>query len=176
MTLSDLASIGSLISSVAVLVSLVYLSLQIRQAERLQQASIRQNRTTRIVDISYSLIDPSAAEAVSKGLVGAEDISATQLAQFTSYCRAAFYGAEDDFYQHHEGLLNESAFASYLNGVKGTMASPGFRAAWKRQRRSFGSDFVAFMDKLVAETPVSTLADPLARWKDDIAREKAVAR
>jgi hypothetical protein len=41
MSLTDLASIGSLVSGVAVLVSLIYLSLQVKQAERNQQASIR---------------------------------------------------------------------------------------------------------------------------------------
>ena len=35
MTLSDLASIGSLISGIAVLISLIYLSLQVRQAEKI---------------------------------------------------------------------------------------------------------------------------------------------
>jgi hypothetical protein len=38
MTLSDLASIGSLVSGVAVLVSLVYLSSQVRQTEKNQRA------------------------------------------------------------------------------------------------------------------------------------------
>ena len=37
MSLSDVAAIGSLVSGVAVLVSLVYLSLQVKQAERNQQ-------------------------------------------------------------------------------------------------------------------------------------------
>src|SRR6185369_1973473 len=37
MTLSDLAAIGSLVSGFAVLISLVYLSLQVKQTERNQQ-------------------------------------------------------------------------------------------------------------------------------------------
>ena len=49
MKLSDLASIGSLISSAAVLISLVYLALQIRQAERNQRALIHQGRASRMI-------------------------------------------------------------------------------------------------------------------------------
>ena len=37
MTLTELASIGSFVSGMAVLVSLVYVAIQIRQAERNQQ-------------------------------------------------------------------------------------------------------------------------------------------
>ncbi len=173
MTLSDFAAIAGLISSVAVLVSLVYLGLQVRQADRNQQASIRQNRSSRVVEIVLSATDASIAEAVSKGLAGAQDMSGTQLVQFSSYCRGVFYAAEDDFYQHREGLLSDDAFASYLNGVKASFVSPGMRVAWMRQRNAYGKEFVAFMDKIVAETPVAIPADPVARWNKDIAAEKA---
>ena len=44
MSLSDLASIGSLVSGVAVLGSLIYLALQVRQTDRNQQAAIRHSR------------------------------------------------------------------------------------------------------------------------------------
>ncbi len=60
-SLTDLASVGSLISSVAVLISLIYLALQVRQAEKNQQASIRQGRATRAVDIILAAGDPALA-------------------------------------------------------------------------------------------------------------------
>lgn len=47
MSLSDLASIGTLVGGVAVLISLVYLSLQIRQTERNQRALINQGAMAR---------------------------------------------------------------------------------------------------------------------------------
>ena len=47
MTLSDLAAIGSLVSGLAVLVSLVYVSIQIRQTERNQRALINQGAMAR---------------------------------------------------------------------------------------------------------------------------------
>ena len=48
MTLSDLASIGSLVSGAAVLGSLIYLALQVRQTDRNQMAAIRHSRVTRM--------------------------------------------------------------------------------------------------------------------------------
>ena len=70
MTLSDLASIGSLLSSIAVLVSLVYLSLQLKQADRNQQAAIRLGRSTRFVEIGIACTEPSLADAIAKGMAG----------------------------------------------------------------------------------------------------------
>jgi hypothetical protein len=52
MSLSDLASLGSFVSGFAVLISLIYLSLQVRQTKRNQQIAIRHSRASRIVELS----------------------------------------------------------------------------------------------------------------------------
>ncbi len=61
MTLSDIASIGSLISGVAVLVSLAYLALQVRQTERNQRASIHQGASERSANLVLALSSPDHA-------------------------------------------------------------------------------------------------------------------
>src|SRR5450432_96104 len=58
MSLSDLASLGSFVSGFAVLTSLVYLTLQVRQTERNQKSSIRHSRVSRIVELHVALADP----------------------------------------------------------------------------------------------------------------------
>jgi hypothetical protein len=95
MTLSDLASIGSFISGLAVLVPLVFLYFQLRQvgtqvqqAERNQQASIRQGRATRVVDMNLAATEPSLADAIAKGMAGTTGMTGTQLIQFSVYCRS----------------------------------------------------------------------------------------
>ena len=50
MTLSDLASIGSLVSAAAVLVSLIYLGLQVNQAARNQRAAMVNGISARTSD------------------------------------------------------------------------------------------------------------------------------
>jgi hypothetical protein len=150
MSLSDLASVGSLVSGVAVLGSLIYLALQVRQADRNQQASIRHSRVTRSVDIQLALIDPGVAAAFRHGLQNPDEITQTEVAQFLSACRAFFHNFEDSFYQHEAGLLNDAAFATVVAGLRGLAGCPGFRAAWKGGRRTWAGGFGDFMDGLVA--------------------------
>ena len=169
MTLSDFASIGSLVSGVAVLASLVYLSRQLRQTDRHQQAVIRQNRSLRLASQWLSATDPSVADAVTKGLSGSTDLSSTELAQFLNFARARLYGVEDDFYQHSDGLMSESAFARFTTVVRQGMPAPGMQAAWRLYRDIHGVEFIKFMDGLMAQTPAVRPTDALARWKADIA-------
>src|SRR5215469_15552872 len=121
MSLSDLASLGSFVSGVAVLISLAFLyfqlrqvNSQVRQTEKNQQASIRQARSTRGVDITLrAATDPSLCEALTKGHPGRDDLSGVGLMQLYLYWRACFYEWEDAFYQHHDGLLTQSGFHSF---------------------------------------------------------------
>ena len=181
MSLSDLAALGSFISGFAVLVSLVFLyfqlrqvSQQVRQSEKNQQAAIRQGRTNRLVDMSIAATEPLFAEAFTKGLAGDEDITNTQLSQFAYACTAMFRNAEDSFYQHEDGLLNESAFSGFLIEWEYNFVSPGIRLMWTRYRRTFGREFVEFMDKLISETPVRIIPDALARWQTEIVAQKTL--
>ena len=91
MSLSDLASLGSFVSGFAVLISLVYLALQVRQTDRNQRTSIRHSRVSRTVELHLSLADPSLADAWLHGLSSPREITQTELGQFTNLCRAHFF-------------------------------------------------------------------------------------
>ena len=173
MTLSDWSSIGSLISSVAVLISLIYLALQVRQAEHNQQASIRQGRATRAVDIILAAGDPSYADALTRGVAGSADISAAEFGQFAAIYGAFLASAEDTYLQHQEGLLTDAVYASFAESWRQTMAQPGVRALWKLRRHGFERGFASFMDKLMAEAPPPSSSDFMTAWKKEVAIEKA---
>jgi hypothetical protein len=175
MTLSDLASIGSLVSGVAVLVSLVYLSLQVRQTERNQQAMIRQGRINRAVELVTARMAPSVAEAISSGIDGDQNLTAQQLALFESYADGYFLHAEDTYYQHEAGLLNDAAFKTFVAYQRYAFTQCGLRVQWKRQRVYYAGDYVAFMDGLLAEVSISPAHDALADWRNDVSAEKAAA-
>ena len=181
MSLSDLAAIGSFVSGVAVLVSLVFLYFQLRQvhaqaqqAERTQQATIRHTRAARIVDIALASAEPSWADAVRKGTPGDPDLSATQLWQFTNYMVARLSNAEDAFYQYREGAFDRAAFDRFVIRMKMMLSAAGMRAQYKRQKFNFGSEFIEFMDRLLSEVSVSPAVDALAQWKADVTAETSI--
>ena len=175
MTLSDVASIGSLVSGLAVLVSLVYLSLQFRQTERNQQASIRQGRINRAVELVTARMEPSVAEAISNGIDGDPNLTPQQLALFVSYADGYFLHAEDTYYQHEAGLLNESAFKTFVAYQRVAFTQCGMRVQWKRQRAYYAGAYVEFLDKLLAEAPVLPAHDAVADWRRDVLAEQAAA-
>jgi hypothetical protein len=172
MSLSDLAALGSFVSGIAVLTSLIYLALQVRQSERNQQISIRHSRVSRTVELHLALADPAMADAWLHGSASPQEITQTEVSQFINLCRALFFHFEDSFYQRQESLLNDEAFETVVAGARFIARSPGVRAAWKIARPNFGGRFLDFMDGVVA----SAAADPpvdlsLEAWKLAFASE-----
>jgi hypothetical protein len=166
MSLSDLASLGSFVSGLAVLTSLIYLALQVRQTKRNQQIAIRHSRASRIVELQLALAEPAVAAAWLHGSGSPQEITQTEVSQYTNLCRALFFHFEDSFYQREEGLLNDDAFETVVAGVRLSARSPGWRAAWRIARPNFGGPFLAFMDGMVVGSAVEPPVDlSLEAWK-----------
>ena len=167
MTLSDLASIASIVSGAAVLVSLVYLSLQIRQNSKHSQALIQQGRAARIADTALRFAELRASDGLDKCFNGEPDVSAKDLARFLYMCRAAFVSAEDSFFQNREGLLGGIAFESYEAGLKAGMGAPGIGAGWKLTRGMYEPEFRDYVDRTLgdANPQAGDSTRTLENWK-----------
>jgi hypothetical protein len=172
MSLSDLASLGSFVSGFAVLISLIYLALQVRQTKRNQQIAIRHSRATRVVELHLALADLAVADAWLHGSGNPQELTHTELGQFNNLCRALFFHFEDSFYQREDGLLNDDAFETVVAGVRLSARSPGFRAAWRIAQANFGGRFLDFMNGVIAGSAVEPPVElSLEAWKVAFASE-----
>jgi hypothetical protein len=92
MSLSDLAAIGSLISGVAVLISLIYLARQMRQNTKHTRALIQQGRVERISNqqLKFAESDLAASWLVANGIKATPE--AVQQRQFEQQCIVYFFG------------------------------------------------------------------------------------
>jgi hypothetical protein len=169
MSLSDLASLATFVSSVAVLASLFYLAQQIRQNTKHSQALIQQGRAARITETALRLAELRAEDdGIDNCFAGEPEVDSKALGRFFTVCRAIFASGEDSFYQHGRGLMDEQTFASFEASLRGTMSrSPGLTASWLMYRDSYEPDFRAYMDRILGSiTPLD--GDPASRtsrWK-----------
>ena len=118
MILSDLAALGSFISGLAVVVSLVYLSVQTRQNSKHTQALISQGRTNQVIDFNQSVsTDRELADIMLRGWLADPTLpalSSVELYRFSLSMFSGFLTAEDDYRQHQGGLI-EGALVILIN-------------------------------------------------------------
>jgi hypothetical protein len=151
MSLSDLASLGTLASSVAVFLSLIYLGLQMRQNTKHTKALIHQGRIARVVDLQLRAAEPGLAAAIITGNGGAPTPEAILKQQFNQHCWATFMSMEDTFAQSAEGLVGPEQFEGLRRGLVGAMAEPGARAFFLAH--ADGSAFGRFIRESAAIAP-----------------------
>ena len=174
MTLSDLASLGSFISGIAVLISLVYLALQVRHAANAQRSETQSSATQRRMDYLMNVTSADLAAASLKGGSGDPDISPLQLFQFSLSIQAAWTNWEDEFFQHHDGMFDERRFHLATVVARDMFHFPGMRALWRTSRMNFHPKFVAHMNRLMQEvTP--TMKSGNDAWFAAAAEERAAA-
>ena len=174
MSLSDLAAIGSFVSGIAVLVSLVYLAVQVGQAERNQRALMQQTRADRVCEVQLRLATSDLASVFGRATAG-EDVTIDELRQFRHAFRAQLASTEDSFFQHRQRLLAEDTFEGVTLSVASLMARPGSRAMWTLIRPLYGAAFRAYVDSIVADARSHAPDDELTAWKAALGAEQAGA-
>ena len=154
MPISDLASIGSILSSIAVAVSLVYLGLQAHQNAKHTRALIQSARVDRLMNQMIGFSDAGKCAAYLVGNGKEPTLQAIQERQFFMQCLAQTGVMLDVFTQHQSGLLNAEQF----NGVCGTyrvwLREPGFRKLMIERNAAFREvqpGFVAFVETLMKD-------------------------
>jgi hypothetical protein len=165
LTLNDIATVAGIVSSAALTVSLVYVALQVRQAEKNQRGLMQQGRANRVDTSLLHIAEPQMASVWTKGSRTPESLAADELERFLMMARATFVSGEDSFLQHKAGLLDEIAFRSFSSGVRGQLAaSPGMRAAWRLLAHHFGPEYAAFVDGHMAAAMGQPAPDRMKLW------------
>jgi hypothetical protein len=179
MTLSDLAAVGGFISGIAVLVSLIYLSVQVKQAEQNQKAMMQQARTDRSIDLNMAIVrDPIIVELVLKARDPSKTFNFEDISRYVAFQRAIFLNGENTYYQHRHGMMHEDAYKTWENTIRFNLSSPVARVSWIETRSVFGPDYAKFIDTLIEETPVlnrNAGDETEHRWKANLQKEMARA-
>ncbi len=146
MTLDKLVSFASLVSSVAVLVSLVYLALQIRQSARNQRAIMDRGRSEQVGQWLQFIAGPDIAPLMLRGHACDPTLTADDHQRYLWCLYPLLLHYEDSFYQYRDRMLSEVQFVSIKNQMRDSARHAGFRAAWAELRDRFPNSFRDFAD------------------------------
>jgi hypothetical protein len=143
---SKWASIAEIVSSVAILITLVYLAAQTQQvAIQTQQNSAAINASSRqavlasdLELLSELIAYPSINEAMVK-----DELSYDEMTRLENWLVAMSRSREHQWFQYRDGLLDEQVWEAYLTGLTVNLRDRRTRAWWERfSYQYFDDDFV----------------------------------
>ena len=141
------SAIAELIGVIGIIVSLVYLSMQIRDSNRVASAQARQSMSEFVMSIST--FRSEHADRYAKLESGAELSDGDLLFQFWGHMQMMSFG-EAYFHQFKLGLMPEMHWQGFSSWISGYIDSNGFDDFWEQDRSSFSDDYVAWVDDKIA--------------------------
>ena len=148
MTLQDLGSIGELLGGVAVVVSLIYLALQIRQNTETVRASTFQQAAASSSALAEQLsLDPELTRIFTSGVNELASLSEEDLPRFT-FMGISFYRQLGNLHhQSRKGLINEEDWEGIRESYLRTISRPGMETWWQENSYRFNRHFRSFIDE-----------------------------
>ena len=172
MTLEQLANLGEFIGGIAVIASIIYLAIQIRQNTKLVRSSTLATNTMNWSSMLVNLASSDKSDAYLSGILGREDISPQHFVQFIQVARAMLVSFETQYHQYLSGALDKDIYLGYERACRDQMlAFPGFQMAWEITRDGFSPQFVTLVDRIIDELSPEDSFRLSADWQR-LARER----
>lgn len=131
MTLEQYAYLGEAVAAVAVVISLVYLALQIRQNTRAVRTSNFHGITDSFNQINNTIAnDESLARIFRFGMTSFGELSEDEKVRFGFMFLSAFRTMETLYYQSTQGVAEKELWRVEQNTIKALLNGPGAREWW----------------------------------------------
>ena len=147
MNLNDLANLGQVVGAIGVMITLLYLAIQIRGNTKVVSAQARQAISEFVLRIS--IFRAEHADRFAKLESGAELTDGDRQFQYWSHVQFLLH-AETYFHHHDLGLMPDAHWRPYARYMTKYIQSPGFKEVWEDIGQGFSEGFVRWLDGLLA--------------------------
>ncbi len=126
-----LGSVGEVLGAIAVLVSLIYLSTQIRNSNRLAEAATTLDASRLLAEWHRGIHQTSdLAQIMFIGMEDASKLSEADRARFSILIAEYYILVEALYHQHSFGLVKEDTWLSIERSIFQTQGIPFIRSWW----------------------------------------------
>ena len=153
-----MGALGEIVGALAVVLSLVYLAVQVRENTRALRRAATGEAVAAVREWSHRLIDnPSINQLFRKGLEGMENLSADERARFVALLFNFFKTFEHLHYQYAEGGLDPEVWVGWEHVGRAYLTTSGGQQLYGERRQCFNPKFQDWLDALVPDTEYKTL-------------------
>ena len=158
MSIQDLGNLGELIASVAVVISLAYLAMQIRQSNRAARLASRQTILDKFLDATADLArHPHMLKVIGDSISGYEDLTNDEKALLNQSMHVFAGNLYNAILLREAGLLDDEPFEYIANAFMSYPSTEGGRMWWFDSKSLFPDSLIEYVERRMAERPVAPL-------------------
>ena len=158
MDITELGAIGELVSGVAVVGSLIYVGLQVRQSNRIAQSSaVRSGRAAAVDMLRTWFNDPTGVTVYLEGLRDRHALRTEDRVKFDMMLNQVFRTLESMFYEHRDGHLGQELWMSFEREAEPVFAQPGAVNWWFERHTMLTPTFARYVEeRFLADLPAES--------------------
>lgn len=147
MTLNELGSLGEFVGAIGVVVTLVYLALQIRHNTRAMRSSMHQDMNESTLRIAESMSDNGElVRIVIKAEADYENMTAEERYRFEAYAERIFGNFESVYYSYRNSMVEEDLWEAWKTSYLSDISRDSVRRFWQEERPPHLLEFMEFVD------------------------------
>ncbi len=151
MTLVELGALGEFVAAIAVLVTLVYLTLQVRQGNGFARAQTRQRMVEQAERELYRLVEDPA---IFKCFLKKEPLTEDEKIKLVFWLIASLRQREYEWFQYRDGNIDRETWETYRNVMLTHLTTPRTREWWGSfLSTNFDPEFVAEVNLFIEHDP-----------------------
>ena len=164
--LSDWAAIAEVVGAVAVVVSLIYVGIQVNDSAQAVRSATA-NETSASISSWYAQIgsSPQATQIFLDGITNPTVLSREETAQYIYLLHGLMLQYQTAYYLAQEQTLDTELQESVTNTLSGVREMAGFHMYWGQRRDLFQPSFRTWVDELVAGGVTNTNLEELYRMR-----------
>lgn len=156
MTIQDFGALGEVIGGIAVIVTLIYLGLQIRQFNIATHRQMYASAAEKISDYWLSLAkDFELYELYGRMLRDPEELSRQESAR-AYLVLDSYLTLMESYYLHNRQYGETLSQERWKRILARIFATPGGQQYWLRRRMAFQDEFARYLDAIIADSNAGT--------------------
>lgn len=149
-------AIGEIVGAVAVIATLIYLTIQIREGTRATRAAAVTDATGAVQAWYMELgRNKEAADLMFDGMANPDAFSKAKQFQFIMLVHSVFLGFQRTYFLSHAGTLDAGLRDSIGTAIQVVNRQPGIRFYWRQRKAFFQPEFVEWVESLLEREELS---------------------
>jgi hypothetical protein len=147
MTIQDWGALGELIGGIAIIISLIYVGLQIRQNTNATKMSSAhsyldtQNGYVGLINQSGTL-----AEILSKGASDLNNLQGGEVIQFSAFHDQSFSSFQTFYIEWQDGVLDNRLWEFYRHAMADLLSHSGVQIWWSNRKHWYDDEFQSYVE------------------------------
>ena len=156
--LTDLASIAEIIGAFAVVISLIYVGVQVNDSVGAVRSASANDANVAVQNWYLQIgSNPQTSKIFYDGLISKEPLPTYDEYQFLMMFHGAFLAFQNSYLIAAEGTIDVELLTALTGAIVLVKDLPGMKRYWRQRKSTLHSAFVSYVDELLGQDTSSAM-------------------